>query len=101
MAADTNERTDMSNLETLLEKHRPRPGQEGEPCGTGQLWHLNNNGLIGTALEAEVGKAAARPDAANLAARYVGVVISKQTAWEILADAQRGGLQLTVHRPLQ
>jgi hypothetical protein len=80
------------NLEELIQKHKPWPGSENQPCGSGQLFHLNEHGLIQEALERQVARDSESEDDDR------PPVISRIVAWEILAEAQRNGLRLRPQR---
>jgi hypothetical protein len=63
-------------LEAQIEKFRPKKDVD-QPARGGTLYHLNSKGLLPVALAV---------------AEDAGSVITRQVAWEVMADAQRRGV---------
>jgi hypothetical protein len=81
--------------EELIERHRPPPGTEHRPCGSGQLYHLNTHRLLMTAVRRQL--AAHGVDPVDII-DVQELVITRIVAWEVLAEAQRNGLWLRPQR---
>lgn len=77
-------------LEELIEKHKPRPDQEGLPASTGQMGHLNQYGLLEDAIALQAERSGLDEDET--------VVVTRLVAWEVLSEAQRNGLRIEPRR---
>lgn len=76
-------------LEEMIQKHRPPAAQEGDPAEQ-QLIQLNRYGLLMKAVRVQLERDGHNP----LDVVDHDVVVSKLTAWEVLAEAQRNGLRI-------
>lgn len=83
----TKPKTASAEVEAQIEKYRPRSGAD-EPARGGTLWHLNTHGLLGEALSRERDQ----HDGPARSTVSDGLVITRQTAWEVMAEAQRNGV---------
>jgi hypothetical protein len=81
------------DVEALIEQHRPEPGTEDQPASGGHLHHLNLHGLLLDAVARQADKDG-RGGALASSERPVPVVVTRQTAWEVMADAQRRGVRI-------
>jgi hypothetical protein len=69
-------------LEAMIASYRPVAEVEHDPASGGSLYLLNREGLLAEALAAERSKHGTT----------AGTIVTKLTAWEVMADAQRGGV---------
>jgi len=72
-----------TEVEAQIEKYRPKHPEDEAAGGT--LWHLNRKGLLGQALAREAEKRGVDVNVLN-------AVLTKGTAWEVMAEAQRAGV---------
>lgn len=71
-----------ADVEAEIERHRPKVDVEG-PASAGVLWKLNSLGLLLDAVTQQLQKDPGTK---------VDTIVSKETAWEVMAAAARRGV---------
>lgn len=80
----------LAQIEKTIEKHRPSASEAPLPASGGQLRQINRASLIAELVEAQV---RALEAVYGPIIQPADVIVTRQTAWEVMAVAQRRGVR--------